>query len=99
MPDFSTSYRILRQDGSSLRTLAAYREADGYKALESTLRQQTPDQIVQQVSAAKLRGRGGAGRLTGEKWRIVQQSDDTRKYVICNAYDADSRSYIARTLL
>lgn len=99
MPDFSTSYRILRQDGSNLRTLAAYREAGGYKAVESALSQQTPDQIVQQVSAAKLRGRGGAGRLTGEKWRIVQQSTDTPKYVICNAYDADSRSYIARTLL
>ncbi|MBV9257243.1 MAG: hypothetical protein JO215_04385 [Ktedonobacteraceae bacterium] len=99
MPDFSNSYRILRQDGSAIRTLAAYREAGGYQALEAAIRQQTPDQIVQQVIAAKLRGRGGAGRLTGEKWRIVQQTDDEPKYVICNAYDADSRSYIARTLL
>ncbi len=99
MPDFSNSYRILRQDGSALRSLAAYREAGGYKALEAAVRERTPDQVVQQVIAAKLRGRGGAGRLTGEKWRIAQQIDDTPKYVICNAYDADSRSLIARTLL
>jgi NADH-quinone oxidoreductase subunit F len=99
MPDFSNSYRILRQNGSAIRSLAAYREAGGYKALEVAVLQQTPDQIVQQVSAAKLRGRGGAGRLTAEKWRIVQQTDNTPRYVICNAYDADSRSLIARTLL
>jgi NADH:ubiquinone oxidoreductase subunit F (NADH-binding) len=99
MPDFSNSYRILRQDGSAIRTLAAYRETDGYKALETAISQQTPDQIVQQVIDAKLRGRGGAGRLTGEKWRLVQQVDDAPKYVICNAYDADSRSLVARTLL
>ena len=99
MPDFSNSYRILRQDGSAIRTLAAYRETDGYKALETAISQQTPDQIIQQVIDAKLRGRGGAGRLTGEKWRLVQQVDDAPKYVICNAYDADSRSLVARTLL
>jgi NADH:ubiquinone oxidoreductase subunit F (NADH-binding) len=99
MPDFSNSYRILRQDGTAIRSLAAYRETGGYKALETAVGQQTPDQIVQQVIAAKLRGRGGAGRLTGEKWRLVQQVDDAPKYVICNAYDADSRSLVARTLL
>jgi NADH:ubiquinone oxidoreductase subunit F (NADH-binding) len=100
MPDFAKSYRLLRQPGETpLRSLAAYREVGGYAALEKALRQQTPEQVIQQVVDAKLRGRGGAGRLTGEKWRIVRQSADDQKYVICNAYDADSRSYAARTLL
>jgi NADH:ubiquinone oxidoreductase subunit F (NADH-binding) len=100
MPDFEKSYRLLRRQGETpLRSLAAYRDAGGYAALEKALRQQTPEQIIQQVVDAKLRGRGGAGRLTGEKWRIVRQSPDDQKYVICNAYDADSRSYAARTLL
>ena len=48
---------------------------------------------------AQLRGRGGAGRLTGEKWRKVSQQPDDTRYVICNAYDADERSLEARTLL
>src|SRR6266702_4290759 len=100
MPDFEKSYRLLRRQGETpLRSLAAYREAGGYAALEKALRQQTSEQVIQQVVDAKLRGRGGAGRLAGEKWRIVRQSPDDQKYVICNAYDADSRSYAARTLL
>lgn len=100
MPDFEKSYRLLRQQGETpLRSLAAYREAGGYAALEKALRQQTSEQVIQQVVDAKLRGRGGAGRLAGEKWRIVRQSPDDQKYIICNAYDADSRSYAARTLL
>ncbi|HXZ05633.1 MAG TPA: NADH-ubiquinone oxidoreductase-F iron-sulfur binding region domain-containing protein, partial [Ktedonobacteraceae bacterium] len=52
-----------------------------------------------QVLDAKLRGRGGAGRLTAEKWRIVRRQDDPIKYVICNAYDADPRSWAARSML
>lgn len=100
MPDFEKSYRLLRRPGEApLSSLAAYREAGGYSALEKALRQETPEQVIQQVVDAQLRGRGGAGRLTGEKWRIVRQTPDDQKYVICNAYDADSRSYAARTLL
>src|ERR1700730_5475670 len=98
MPDFETSYRVLRRQGDpDVYHLAAYRKAGGYSALEKAIRQQTPDQIIQAVLDAKLRGRGGAGRLTGEKWRIVRQGADDQKYVICNAYDADSRSHAART--
>jgi NADH:ubiquinone oxidoreductase subunit F (NADH-binding) len=100
MPKFESSYRILRRTGSpDVRPLSSYRNESGYAALEKALRQQSPDQVVQQVVEAKLRGRGGAGRLTGEKWRITRQAADEQKYVICNAYDADDRSLVARTLL
>ena len=98
MPDLQNSYRVLRQQDDA-RSLSGYRRAGGYAALEKALREQTPDQVIQQVTAAKLRGRGGAGRLAGEKWRIVRQADDEQKYVICNAYDADDRSYAAHALL
>jgi NADH-quinone oxidoreductase subunit F len=100
MPDFEKSYRVLRQQGNpDVRSLAAYRSIGGYTALEKALCQQTQEQVIQQVIDAKLRGRGGAGLLTGEKWRIVRSSGNGQKYVICNAYDADSRSYAVRTLL
>ncbi len=100
MPDFAQTPRVLRQTSDpDIRSLSAYRSAGGYAAFEKALREQTPDQIIQQVSDAKLRGRGGAGRLAGEKWRLARQATDDQKYVICNAYDADSRSYVARTLL
>ena len=57
-----------------MRSLDAYRRAGGYTALEKAMREQSPEQVIQQVIDAKLRGRGGAGRLTGEKWRIVRRT-------------------------
>ncbi|MBA2677173.1 MAG: NADH-quinone oxidoreductase subunit F [Ktedonobacteraceae bacterium] len=100
MPDLKDSYRVLRRESDAdVRALVAYRGTKGYAALEKALREQTPEQINQQVIDARLRGRGGAGRLTGEKWRIVRQYEDDQKYVICNAYDADPRSHAARLLL
>src|SRR5713226_1692535 len=100
MPEIDSSYRVLRRRGEpDVRSLDAYRRAGGYSALEKAIREQTPEQIIAQVIDAKLRGRGGAGRLTGEKWRIVSRTDDNVKYVICNAYDADPRAMVARSLL
>jgi NADH:ubiquinone oxidoreductase subunit F (NADH-binding) len=100
MPEFDSSYRVLRRRGEpDVRSLDAYRRNGGYAALEKAIREQTPEQVIQQVIDAKLRGRGGAGRLTGEKWRIVSRTDDNVKYVICNAYDADPRAMVARSLL
>src|SRR6266851_1551948 len=100
MPEFDASYRVIRRRGEpDVRSLEAYRRAGGYAALEKAIREQPPAQIIQQVLDAQLRGRGGAGRPTGEKWRIVRQQPDETRYVICNAYDADERSLAARALL
>lgn len=100
MPKFEQSSRVLlRNTDTDIRALSAYRSSGGYAALEKALRELAPEQVSQLTIDAKLRGRGGAGRLTGEKWRIVRQAEDDQKYVICNAYDADSRSLAARTLL
>ncbi len=100
MPEFDSAYRVIRRRGEpDIRSLDAYRRLGGYTALEMAVREQTPEYVVQQVLDAKLRGRGGAGRLTGEKWRIVRRQDDPIKYVICNAYDADPRSWAARSML
>src|SRR6516225_8948926 len=100
MPEFDYAYRVIRRRGEpDIRSLDTYRRTGGYTALEKAVREQTPDQIVQQVLDAKLRGRGGAGRLAGEKWRIVRRQADSIKYVICNAYDADPRSWAVRSML
>jgi NADH:ubiquinone oxidoreductase subunit F (NADH-binding) len=98
MPDIE--YRVIRRRGElDVRSLDAYRRTGGYTALEKAIREQSPEQVVQQVLDAKLRGRGGAGRLTGEKWRVVRGQEDSIRYLICNAYDADPRSWAARSLL
>src|SRR5436309_622449 len=100
MPEFACSYRVLQRRGEpDVRSLDAYRRNGGYAALEKAIRELTPEQVIQQVIDAKLRGRGGAERRPGEKWRIVSRTDDNVKYVICNAYDADPRAMVARSLL
>lgn len=99
MPEFDAYRVIRRRDEPDVRSLDAYRRSGGYTALEKAIRQQSPEQVIQQVLDAKLRGRGGAGRPTGGKWRIARRQEDDIRYVICNAYDADPRSWAARTML
>src|SRR5437763_6122589 len=100
MPEFDSAYRVIRRRGEQdVRSLDSYRRLGGYSALEKVIREQTPEQVIQQVIDARLRGRGGAGRRAGEKWRIARRQDDSPKYVICNAYDADPRSWAARSML
>src|SRR5260370_282548 len=82
-PEVDSSYRVLRRRGEpDGRSLETYRRNNGYTALEKATREQTPGQVRQQVIEAKLRGRGGAGRWTGEKWRSVRGNADKQKYVI-----------------
>ena len=61
---------------------------DGYVALVQVL-QKPPDEILAEVKASGLRGRGGAGFPTGLKWEIAARSAQTPKWVICNADEGD----------
>lgn len=98
MPD--TSYRLLGATAdAALVAFDAYRKQGGYVALQQALAQMTPAQVIDEVRASGLRGRGGAGVLTAEKLALVSRSAENPKYLICNAYDADPRSLISRTLL
>ncbi|HEY7356645.1 MAG TPA: NADH-ubiquinone oxidoreductase-F iron-sulfur binding region domain-containing protein, partial [Ktedonobacterales bacterium] len=98
MPELE--YHLLRQPGApAARTLEEYRRAGGYQALERALQQVSPDEVLQQVKASGLRGRGGAGMSVADKWLVAHDEVEEPKYVICNAYDADPASRISRTLL
>lgn len=98
MPD--TSHRLLGASAdAALVAFDAYRKQGGYVALQQALAQLTPGQVIDEVRAAGLRGRGGAGVLTAEKLALASRSAEDPKYLICNAYDADPRSLISRTLL
>ncbi len=95
-----TQQRLLQQLGGPAQTsLADYRKQGGYAALQKAIAQMSPQQVLNEIREAGLRGRGGAGVKTAEKMAIVGRSDEDIKYVICNAYDADPRSRISQTLL
>src|SRR6056297_589606 len=71
----------------------------GYKALVRALSQMTPETVIEEVIAAKLKGRGGAGFPTGVKWRFARQAETFPKYVICNADEGDPGAFMDRALL
>ncbi len=58
-----------------------------------------PDEIVEEVKASGLRGRGGAGFSTGQKWSFARNAAGDRKYVICNADEGDPGAFMDRSVL
>ncbi|MBM3472456.1 MAG: NADH-quinone oxidoreductase subunit NuoF [Armatimonadetes bacterium] len=71
----------------------------GYEALAKALEDMSPEQIIQEVTDAGLRGRGGAGFPTGVKWRFVREAATFPKYVICNGDEGDPGAFMDRSLL
>jgi len=76
-----------------------YIALDGYKALTKILFDMTSEEVIEEIKASGLRGRGGAGFLTGKKWEICHKVNSDRKYVICNADEGDPGAYMDRSLL
>jgi NADH-quinone oxidoreductase subunit F len=68
----------------------------GYQALYRVLIDGRPEVVIEQIKASKLRGRGGAGYLTGNKWEFMAKAKADRKYIICNADEGDPGAYMNR---
>jgi len=68
----------------------------GYQALYKVLIDARPESVIEQIKAARLRGRGGAGFLTGNKWDFLAKAKADAKYVICNADEGDPGAYMNR---
>lgn len=76
-----------------------YAAMGGYAALEKALFKLKPGKVIEMIAASGLRGRGGAGFTTGDKWGIVSQSPDPVRFVIANADEGDPGAYMDRALL
>ncbi len=72
---------------------------DGYHALADVLTRMTPDEAIEEVIASGLKGRGGGGFLTGQKWKLTRQSRSDQKYVVCNADEGDPGAFMDRSVL
>jgi [NiFe] hydrogenase diaphorase moiety large subunit len=72
---------------------------DPYKKGEALEKNLSPDQIIDEVSKAGIRGRGGAGFRTGLKWKLCQQQKEEVKYVVCNADEGEPGTFKDRYLL
>jgi len=76
-----------------------YIAADGYEALGRVLTAMTPAQVVEEIKASGLRGRGGAGFPTGMKWQYTAAEKADCKYVVCNGDEGDPGAFMDRSIL
>jgi NADH:ubiquinone oxidoreductase subunit F (NADH-binding)/NADH:ubiquinone oxidoreductase subunit E len=76
-----------------------YRAGSGFEALKKCLETYSPGQVVEIVQQSGLRGRGGAGFLSGRKWELVNHAGSEVKYVICNGDEGDPGAFMDRMLL
>ena len=76
-----------------------YITRDGYAGEAKALFEMSPEEIVDQMKLAGLRGRGGAGFPTGVKWEFAFKSPGDVKYVLCNADEGDPGAFMDRSIL
>ncbi len=75
-----------------------YIATGGYFALVKAL-EKAPEEIIEEVKRAGLRGRGGAGFPTGRKWEACRKAPGSKKYVICNGDEGDPGAYMDRSIM
>jgi NADH-quinone oxidoreductase subunit F len=89
------SQRFSLPNSASIET---YLANDGYVAIKKVL-QMTPEQIIDEMKASNLRGRGGAGFPTGMKWSFVPRNTDKPRYIICNSDESEPGTCKDRLLM
>lgn len=81
-------------------SIETYRQIGGYQVWEKILREKTPkEQIIEEVKASGLRGRGGAGFPTGMKWSFMPRNAPGQKYVVCNSDESEPGTCHDRDIL
>jgi len=101
VPFYKKQLRIaLRNNGViDPRNIYHYIAVGGYAALEKALGSMTPDQVLDEVDKANLRGRGGAGFPAGKKWRHTKSDKSKVKFVIANGDEGDPGAFMDRSVM
>jgi NADH-quinone oxidoreductase subunit F len=101
IPFYKYQKRVLLENNVLIdaSNLLDYIAVGGYSALAKALSGMTPEAVLNEVKAAKLRGRGGGGFLAGRKWETTRNAHGEPKYVIVNADEGDPGAYMDRSLL
>ena len=86
-------------DDPGSHTLAVYTSRNGYRPWEEIVKNLKPEQVIEQVKASGLRGRGGAGFPTGMKWSFVPKDSPKPKYLVCNADESEPGTFKDRLLI
>ncbi|MDX1664710.1 MAG: NADH-quinone oxidoreductase subunit NuoF [Candidatus Promineifilaceae bacterium] len=89
---------LRHRDIENLHRLDVYREHGGYEALQQCLTEMTPEEVLDVVKKANIRGRGGAGFPAGIKWGFIPKGGG-EKYVVINADESETGTFKDRELL
>ena len=76
-----------------------YIALDGYRGLVKVLSEMSPEQVIEEIKASGLRGRGGAGFPTGKKWEFCRSAPGQPRYIICNADEGDPGAFMDRSIV
>ncbi len=98
MPILNSVYRH-REAGHVLTDVAAYREAGGFEALQQSLLDMEPDDLLYVFHRSGLRGRGGAGFPMGRKASFLPKDAKLAKYVVCNADESEPGTFKDREII
>ena len=71
----------------------------GYESLRKTLKEMTPQQVIDTLKKSGLRGRGGAGFSAGQKWQFCYDAKADQKYMVCNADEGDPGAFMDRSTM
>ncbi|MGI5876515.1 MAG: NADH-ubiquinone oxidoreductase-F iron-sulfur binding region domain-containing protein [Dethiobacteria bacterium] len=101
IPFYKNQKRLIFGSNISIdpKSIDDYLALGGYSALAKVLNQMTPEQVLEEIKRANLRGRGGGGFPAGIKWEGTREAPDVKKYVIVNADEGDPGAYMDRSLL
>ncbi|MBX7253520.1 MAG: NADH-quinone oxidoreductase subunit NuoF [Candidatus Promineofilum sp.] len=101
VPFFQRQKKIVLENSGRIdpERVEEYIAADGYTALIKAITEMSPAEVIDEIIASGLRGRGGGGYPTGLKWTTVAKSEGDTKYVICNADEGDPGAFMDRSVL
>ncbi len=101
LPFFSKQVRIALHNCGEINpdSIDEYIAREGYRALGKALTEMSPEDVIREIKASGLRGRGGAGFSTGTKWEFCRKSPGDVKYVVCNADEGDPGAFMDRSIL
>jgi NADH-quinone oxidoreductase subunit F len=101
IPFYRKQLRILLRNCGMIdpEVIDEYIARDGYQGLARAVSSMMPQDVYEEVKASGLRGRGGAGFLTGLKWEFTARARADRKYVVCNADEGDPGAFMDRSII
>ena len=101
IPFFESQQRIVLANGGIINPdrIESYVAHGGYSALHKALTAMTPEEVLEQVRASGIRGRGGAGYPTGNKWSLLAAAPGDTKYLVANGDEGDPGAYMDRTVM